>query len=259
MQILNSEWLIKMLEKSGVTPETRLLSLFDILDDWAEAPQLNILVKQEIYDRTIPHLLLGYLTIQAQQVGSAMPETLAEQFIFLASSALKERVDNTKSESLQQAKRVAKALIDAQCERPNFRVSKSKIYNTLFIVLGIITISTLIFKNQGNYLFLDRIAKYDVPTLLSNEASLAENNKNNAIVEDPKSTADMYASIETMRGGDCQFIEALQIPDADKKIYLENVVGGEVPSNAHDQMIAQHYMQKIRCNYTPMLMKNSTN
>ena len=188
-----------------------------------------------------------------------MPETLAEQFIFLASSALKERVDNTKSESLQQAKRVAKALIDAQCERPNFRVSKSKIYNTLFIVLGIITISTLIFKNQGNYLFLDRIAKYDVPTLLSNEASLAENNKNNAIVEDPKSTADMYASIETMRGGDCQFIEALQIPDADKKIYLENVVGGEVPSNAHDQMIAQHYMQKIRCNYTPMLMKNSTN
>ena len=64
---------------------------------------------------------------------------------------------------------------------------------------------------------------------------------------------------ETMRGGDCQYIEALQIPDADKKIYLENVVGGQVPTNAHDQMIAEHYMQKIRCNYTPMLMKDSTN
>lgn len=75
----------------------------------------------------------------------------------------------------------------------------------------------------------------------------------------PKQTAEMFASIETMRGGDCQYIEALQIPDADKKIYLENVVGGQVPSNVHDQLIAQHYLQKIRCNYTPMLMKNSTN
>jgi len=63
-------------------------------------------------------------------------------------------------------------------------------------------------------------------------------------IANPKHTADLYASIETMRGGDCQFIEALQIPDADKKIYLENVVAGQVPTNAHDQMIAQKYMQK---------------
>ena len=86
------------------------------------------------------------------------------------------------------------------------------------------------------------------------------NSKNDEdVASNPKETADMYASIETMRGGDCQYIEALQIPDADKKIYLENVVGGQVPTNVHDQLIAQHYLQKIRCNYTPMLMKNSAN
>ena len=79
------------------------------------------------------------------------------------------------------------------------------------------------------------------------------------VTSDPKLTADMYASLETMRGGDCRFIEALMIPEADKKVYVENVIGGQVPVTLHDQMIAQRYIQKIRCNYTPMLMQNSTN
>jgi len=74
------------------------------------------------------------------------------------------------------------------------------------------------------------------------EQTNAKNNED--VAGNPKETADMYASIETMRGGDCQYIEALQIPDADKKIYLENVVGGQVPTNVHDQLIAQHYLQK---------------
>ena len=41
MDILNSTWLVKMVEKSAKTPQIRLLSLFDILDDWTEAPGVS--------------------------------------------------------------------------------------------------------------------------------------------------------------------------------------------------------------------------
>ena len=94
---------------------------------------------------------------------------------------------------------------------------------------------------------------------LSETNAQAKTYLNDQVTSDPKLTADMYSSLETMRGGDCRFIEAWMIPEADKKVYVENVVGGQVPTTLHDQMIAQRYIQKIRCNYTPMLMQNSTN
>ena len=253
MQVLNSEWLIKMLEKSGETPETRLLKLFDVLSDWVEAPQINILLKQE--NTSSPHLLLHYLTQQAKEAGAAMPEMLAEQLVFLVSSALKSYAEDAQSESLSHAKQAAKALITAQCEREAIHINKSTIYSALAVFICSITIGVLIYKNH--------YADATINNIATNQANISPTSsmfdKTKEIAGNPKHTAEMYASIETMRGGDCQFIEALQIPDADKKIYLENVVGGQVPTNAHDQMIAQRYMQKIRCNYTPMLMKNSTN
>ena len=60
------------------------------------------------------------------------------------------------------------------------------------------------------------------------------------------------------RNGTCQFPEALQIPDKDKSIYLENVVGGKIPTNLGDLAIANTYLEKVRCNYTPMLMAHSS-
>lgn len=132
----------------------------------------------------------------------------------------------------------------------SYSSKKSTLYSALATFLGVLVIGVLIYDHQTS----KPLQNKDVISSLFEQNKLKED-----VTGNPKQTAEMFASIETMRGGDCQYIEALQIPDADKKIYLENVVGGQVPSNVHDQLIAQHYLQKIRCNYTPMLMKNSTN
>ena len=251
MQILNSEWLVKMLQKSGTTPDVRLLSLFDILSDWLTAPQIHASLKIEAINNHTPYLLLNYLGQQAKEAGAAMPEMLAEQLIFIAKSALKDCIENIECASFAHAKQVANALISAQCEREAIQLKKSTIYSALAIFVGAITIGALIYRYPQS-----APGHSDISTAMFEQT----NSKNDEdVASNPKETADMYASIETMRGGDCQYIEALQIPDADKKIYLENVVGGQAPTNVHDQLIAQHYLQKIRCNYTPMLMKNSTN
>lgn len=251
MQILNSDWLIKMLAKSGSTPETRMLSLFDILGDWLDAPQIRDSITQE--PSASPSLLLQYLTNQAKAAHAAMPEMLAEQIIFLVTSALKDHQE-AKSASLQHAKQVAIALISAQREKQEstFKLNKPSLYAATAVLLSGIAIGALLFHHQS--IKETTIARSQIAPSMLNQIEVAK-----VSAENPKKTAELYASIETMRGGDCQFIEALQIPDVDKKIYLENVVGGQAPTNAHDQMIAQRYMQKIRCNYTPMLMKNSTN
>jgi hypothetical protein len=251
MQILNSEWLVKMLQKSGTTPDVRLLSLFDILSDWLTAPQIHASLKIETINNHTPYLLLNYLSQQAKEAGAAMPEMLAEQLIFIAKSALKDCIENIECASFAHAKQVANALISAQCEREAIQLKKSTIYSALDIFVGAITIGALTYRYPQS-----APGHSDISTAMFEQT----NSKNDEdVASNPKETADMYASIETMRGGDCQYIEALQIPDADKKIYLENVVGGQAPTNVHDQLIAQHYLQKIRCNYTPMLMKNSTN
>ena len=61
--------------------------------------------------------------------------------------------------------------------------------------------------------------------------------------------AIMYAKYERMRNGTCQFPEAIQIPDKDKAVYLENVVGGKIPTNLKDLATANAYLEKVRCNY----------
>lgn len=253
MQILDSVWLIKMLEKSGNSPESRILSLFEILADWSTAPNFKESFLADLNDATEPTLLLEYLNQQAQQTKAAAPRMLAEQIVLLAKLSLTTQLTTNNSDALRHAKETAKALIKAQCEKERiplqqrFNLNKTQVYSGLAFTVIALTIGGIFLLNQK-------------PNIDLSETSIQTNaHLDDQVTSDPKLTADMYASLETMRGGDCQFIEALQIPDADKKIYLENVVGGQVPATLHDQMIAQRYLQKIRCNYTPMLMQNSTN
>lgn len=252
MNILNSDWLINMLKKSSNKPDARILNMFDILSDWILAPSIAEKIKVDVIDQHFPNNLLQYLSNEAQMAGLSAPESFAQQIIFLALSGLRDQQNNPNSNALQHAKQAAQALIIVQSNKVNAseRYRKPAIYTALGLFVGIALIAGLAAFNQQAA--ISAIENIQVKTIENPTIS-------NGFPTNPKATADLYAFYETMRGGECQYIEALQIPDADKKIYLENVVGGRVPTNPHDQIIAQKYLQKIRCNYTPMLMKNSIN
>jgi len=252
MNILNSEWLINMLKKSGSTPETRILNAFDILSDWISAPSISQHLEPKQLLSSLPDRLLEYISDEAKAAGIETPELLAQQIVLLILSGLGDELKNADSKALYHAKQAAQALITVQSTKEKIaeKYKRPAAYIAIGALVGISAIAGLIaFENKTTMNMIENIQATSTKTPTMQEDTPAN----------PKTTADLYASYETMRGGECQYIEALQIPDADKKIYLENVVGGEVPSNAHDQMIAQKYLQKIRCNYTPMLMKNSAN
>ena len=153
---LQSDWLIHMLKKSSTKPSVRLLSLFDILEDWLDAPlvhkQLRALEQlgQQLLNTTqvVNHQLQDFLTLEAAKAGAAMPEILASQLYFMAIAACQEKLiannqtaNNVSNfmhtSSLMHAKNAAKALIAAQTT-PEFRISKTSAYTIAASFLAVL-------------------------------------------------------------------------------------------------------------------------
>ncbi len=251
--LLGSSWLIYMLAKSSNTPEGRLLSLFDILNDWLKAPNM---LKHCHLSNTNHALLLSYCIAQAQALGAESPETLAEHIVLIARNAAQQNIAHPLSNSLMHAKKAANALILAQTQPPaptqvKRAVNKPVAYSiaaTLALAIGASLIWAPMLKDQ------------QLATHARAETSDTNNSKPAVAATQPLTAQDatqMYAKFELMRQGSCQFPEVLQMPDKHKAIYLENVVGGKLPANLEDLAIANAYLEKIRCNYTPMLMAAS--
>ncbi|PPD43877.1 MAG: hypothetical protein CTY14_08415 [Methylotenera sp.] len=251
--LLSSSWLIYMLAKSSDTPEGRLLSLFDILNDWLKAPNM---LKHCHLSNANHSLLLDYCITQAQTLGAENPEILAEHIVLIARNAAQQNITHPSSNSLTHAKKAASALILAQTQpviTKSIKPALSKpVTYSIAATLALAVCASLIWapflKDQQ-----------------STEHVNAELNKDNTLIvakkDDQPLTAhdatQMYAKYELMRQGTCQFPEALLMPDKHKAIYLDNVVGGKLPSNLEDLAIANDYLEKVKCNFTPMLMAAS--
>lgn len=262
MDILNSPWLIKMLEKSCKTPRGRLLNLFDILEDWLEAPNVREQLEKGLSARASEKTLQDFLTLEAAKAGAAMPEMLANQLYFMAIAAAQEKLqaNNISSSSpanlsytssFNHAKVAASALISAQT-KTEFHIAKRTAYATAASFAAICTIAggllMLNFQPPAMAIAAEQIpVEAVIPQMVSAE-----------LTADPRQTVALMAQIEQMRHGNCQLIEAIQLPDSQKGIYLNMVVNGQVSTNPQEQAIAFELLSKTRCNYTPMLMANST-
>lgn len=247
MDILNSSWFVSMLKKSGSSPQARLLSLFDILGDWLQAPNMRELVTRQQHVTHQPsNELLDYLTLQARACGVQMPELLAQQLYFMARGALQEALESDTATTIAHAREAASALIRAQSERePQPRKPAYAIAASLLIISGLCGGLLLHFWQGGPTQTLAQ--SLDQASMISARAE----------PQNPANTAEIYAVMEQMRKGVCQFPEALQLPGPQQKVYVELVVDGLIPTTAEDQAIARALIQKVRCNYTPMLMSNS--
>lgn len=248
MDILHSNWLIHMLEKSAKTPYARLLSLFDVLHDWSEAPGVTTQANAD-YANQDTNLLKTYLSLEAAKAGAALPEMLATQLYYMALSALQEKLLNNNYSGLIHAKSAAEALIQAQTKK-EFRISRQSAYAIAASFIGAIIVT-------GGLLL-----HYTTPKEASNTAKIVQESAFepvlSPIMATPESTSALVAQIEQMRSGNCRLLEAIQLPDKYKSIYFKNIVLGQISTDPQEQILVRELLEKIRCNYTPMLMKKST-
>ncbi len=252
MDIFDSPWLIKMLAKSCKTPQGRLLSLFDILDDWLNAPHIQ---KTSNLNTSTNSLLIAFCTEQAQAIGAENPAMLAEHIVLIARNAAQQFITQQTSSqlnnhSLGHAKKAAHALILAQTQKTGVTFSLLQSKSARY---GIAASFALLFSATAIWLSLPTQIRIPQPMLAQNNPIITS-----AYAHEKGLTAQdatkMYTKYEQMRQGTCQFPEALLIPDKHKTIYLENVVGGNLPTTLSDLAIANFYLEKVRCNFTPMLM-----
>lgn len=249
---LNSPWLIKMLEKSSKTPRGRLLNLFDILDDWLDAPAIAQQIQTATFDNlSSPNKTLqDFLALEAAKAGAAMPEMLASQLYFMVLAATQEKLQAHNPQSFGQAKIAANALISAQTKK-EFHIAKPTAYAMAASFAAVCAVAGSLFmlnfqQTQGKAVAEQVPIQTVIPQMVAAE-----------ILVDSQQTAALMAQIEQMRHGNCQLIEAIQLPDNQKGIYLNMVVNGQVSTDPKEQAIAFDLLRKTRCNYTPMLMANS--
>ncbi len=246
MDVFNSEWLIQMLNKMSKTPKKRLLALFDILDDWSNAPGISL---EAGLNNSLSHHsaiqanpLQTYLGLEAAKAGAALPEALASQLYFMAVSASLEKLQGSNTAALQHAKSVAEAVINAQTKK-EFHIAKSSAYAIAASFIGIFVITgALLMFNKPN------ITK---TTKIATSAPLTEPTFVNAgLLASPEKTAALVAQIEQMRHGDCRLLEAIQLPDSYKKVYFENIILGQISTVPSEQKLVKELLSKIRCNYS---------
>ena len=251
MDIFNSQWLMNMLVKSSKTPQGRMLSLFDILGDWLNAPNIDHNITN---DSVSSQQLIIFCTIQAKACGAANPSMLAEHIVLIARNAAQQEINQPGCNSLAHAKKAANALIIAQTQKgwPFSDVKKPFVYAvtaSFLVVLGAGAIW------QSELMQLIQPQTKVIASVSNNTTSLATHFSSTSLTA--HDAANMYAKYELMRNGTCQFPEALQIPDKDKSVYLENVVGGKLPTDLEELATANYYLEKVHCNFTPMLMAHS--
>lgn len=266
MDIFNSQWLLNMLTKSSKTPQGRILSLFDILSDWLEAPNMLLDVNK---GTNSSQQLITFFTAQAKACGAENPSILAEHIVLIAKNATQQAINQPGGNSLIHAKKAAHALILAQTQKTWFYSWFASWFFSWFYSEKVIS-KRASYSMAASIFIVTISATIWLPDLMPNHLWLTAHANNNVAKPKPVLTlthaptsitandaAIMYAKFEQMRNGTCQFPEAIQIPDKDKAIYLINVVGGKLPTDLHDLVIANTYLEKVRCNFTPMLMARS--
>ena len=246
MDILNSNWLVQMLTKAEKSPQMRLLSLFDILDDWTEAPGISEQCKT--IEPSDAAALKAYLSLEAAKAGAALPEMLATQLHMMAISAMQEKLIGHNQAALRHAKSAAEALITAQTKK-EFHIARSSVYAIVASFIGALIIG-------GGLFFLYKSSLDPAPQMTA--ATQESVFKPTASVASPQSTTALIKQIEQMRSGNCCLLEAVQLPDAEKSVYFKNIILGQISIDPREQKLARELLSKIRCTYTPMLMKKST-
>jgi hypothetical protein len=273
MDVFNSTWLVNMLAKSSKLPKNRVLNLFDILFNWINTADVDDTVRGK--PTTLKHLnaeilassvLVHYLSTQTRAIGATHPIMLAEQIALIACNAAHQQMLHPKSHSLMHAKKAAEALIQSQASSkfslptPLFATLCACAFSlSLSLVWFWPSISGSIFtQSKAEIMALSPTQKTETQIVIDNKNAMSPvANKKDTNALTANDAAMMYAKYEQMRNSTCQFIEVLQIPDKHKSIYLEHVVGGKIPTNLEDLKVANHYLEKVRCNITPMLMAKS--
>lgn len=238
--MLNSEWLLKMLVKSGDTPRGRLLALFDIVDDWIDAPHAR---NAAWITHDNDGRLLQFLTGQARLAGVTDPAVLAWQLQCLLLGAVSEELRRPGSGALQAAKATAATLLASRLTPPR-RFAPAALAAGMVVAAILAGLPALAPSGRAPQPAMPHAAapatQYASPL--------------QPVSVSPLQVAALHQSLARVRQGDCQYPQALMLAAELRSVYLDSVVNGVVPTERAHLHQASQLMRQVECYYPPAAM-----
>jgi hypothetical protein len=146
MELLNSSWLIHLIEGTGRKPREKLLSIYSILDTWLKAPNVReSLIKEGALEKPIEGCksLEAHLMALAVQGRLKDPYSVITQLMILLQAAVAEELRNPGLGALNFAQQAAEVVLK-QAE-PNYiskidNLIKSSGYAASVIAISVLTL-----------------------------------------------------------------------------------------------------------------------
>lgn len=239
--MLHSSWLLRMLDKSADSHRGRVLALFDIMSDWSTAPGMDMHGTDRLMGNE--EALIAYLTRELTALNLKEPEILATQIYFIAMGALQTCSHEAHGNVFAQARQAAAILLDAHRPPRRYKPAATVLSTALLVLASALWLSPD--RDLGN-----------APTSLVQLASPAALSATHRVAHatSPDQVASLNNSLERMRGGVCQYPQALMLAPEARAILLENVVNGAVPGDATSLREAHRLTQSVECYYAPVAM-----
>lgn len=252
MLLLGSSWLRKMAEKSGATPQARLIGLVNTLNDWLQAPGVGVALRQQLSAQDAAELS-AFRTLVLDLVIPLQPrdtQELADQIVFLLLGAMQQQLRAPESCALQQARNAVHLLIEASTARAPFASNKSQrtalasaTCLCLVLVGGLIT---QWHNAPGGH--------------LSEAAHVAKVMNMHAVSYSPDKIVALYQRREQLAHGNCFYPMALMMPPEQYGIYLDFVwkapaLGSEL--NEKSLGALSQALDMVKCSYPQTAMTSS--
>lgn len=238
MKILSSDWLKRMVEKAAATPRGRIVALFEILQDWTDAPGMRQILQGESLTDSGQRELKTFLLHLATGTGVSNPEVLASQLSLVLFGALNEELRNPGSGALLQAGQAASLLVAGHVDGHR---SPRRIARYVAPITAALAALALLLPYPGSLVSVEQ--HRPLPMRASPVAS------------NPDQVAAIYHMHDAMRAGDCWYPQALMLPPEQRAVYLENVISGSVEKLAPETLVMVNQLyQKVQCYYPPAAM-----
>lgn len=249
--MLHSDWLLKMMEKSGADPKAQILALFDILHDWTEAPGMRPAFAETALQSGSAEKLLAYLTWQTTALRLPDPEAVAHQIYCIALGALQAQLAASGGDAFVQARSAAAVLLDTGIPRKSHVKAAALTASVCMLVAAV-----FVAPDIGIEPVRQPDAGAVLPLPLRTQATALHPAKV-LQANSPDQVASLHDSLERIRRGVCQYPQALMLPPEYRAIFIENVVNGSVSPSTTDMPEIRKLVQKVECYYPPVAMTAS--
>jgi|GEM_PF-1514953 len=223
MNVLDSQWFFRLVEKCGKTPDERLVAVFDIVENLIEAPG----IREKFLEKSSAdsHCLYAcedlktFLTALAGAAKANNPPLLTNQLVILLQGAIAEELRNPGVRALQEATKAAQVVIAQACRQNTRQTAMRLSVGGLAVALVAAVIGWQVMERPGTQMHVpgNHLVMHHAPAAIATAVS-------------PEEIEETLALHEQFERGICRAPHLAALSPGQTTAYM-NVIEFRTPEN----------------------------